>query len=568
VKPVVSTLLPTNSHRRKFVKRILVKLGLKNSVIAGYYNTWMYQQLENMQLQFIEDIKNGPLVSIVVPTYNTPKRYLDELIYSIISQSYSNWELVLVNGSTDVSIRETVKDYAQHDKRIKVIDIVNHGISSSTNAGLKVASGSYIAFCDHDDVIEPFALSKIVQRIVEEGAELIYTDEDKISDDSTIYFDPHFKPDWSPDLFTNVNYINHLTVVKKELVDKAGLLDPDFDGAQDYNLLLRIIDMGPKISHVPEVLYHWRAVPNSTAFNFSSKKNILNAAQLALEEHFNRINIKVRVLAKDNQPGFYKLGFELPQRASLIILPFASDSLLRLYTETLLSKTDLTKTEIQLIVPDGVQPRFDNKNIKVSGLSVGEDYLNRAINEASNKDSVIISQIVLPMSPDWLSELCGPLNLSHVGAVAPLIVRDGSIIEDAGLVRTGGNELSMLFRDQSAFGNQTFFGNTNWTRNVDALSGAATAVRTKDLLKFMKLDTRVAINVMADFSLYIRDEGKYNMVFTEVMLDNYSIRIQPMSVRDREMFFSPNLILIGKDYEIYTPESAATNILLKLNESN
>ncbi|HUC95706.1 MAG TPA: glycosyltransferase [Candidatus Saccharimonadia bacterium] len=561
-------LLPPNSFRRKSVKGILVKLGIKQNVIAGYYNTWVYQKIENISLQIVKDFKNGPVVSIVVPTYNTPKRYLDELIYSIISQSYTNWELILVNASTHEKTRRIVGNYANHDTRIRIVDTINKGISDSTNAGIKEARGSYIAFCDHDDLLDPFAIYEVVKKIIEEDAEVIYTDEDKISDDSTIYFDPHFKPDWSPDLFTNVNYVNHLTVVKTELIKKAGLLNPERDGAQDYDFLLRIIDLNPKISHVSKILYHWRAVPNSTAFNFSSKPSITDAARLSLQEHFMRKSVEVEVEAKPDQPGFYKLQFKLQEKITLILEPFASDALLRLFMEILLSETNLDNIKVELIVPNGAQPRFEHKAIKVKYLEASKDYLKQAINLADTNYSVIIGQVVLPQSPDWLKEISSPLNLTHIGAVSPLIVRDGATIEDAGLVRTADNNLIMLFKDQTAFNNQTFFGNTNWTRNVDALTGSVVAVRTKELVKFIKQKDPNNINLITEFSLQLNQSEQYNMLFTQVILDNHSIRMVPRLNHDQVTNFSTNLIRVGKDYEIYTPEQSAVNILLILSEVN
>ncbi|HUD10553.1 MAG TPA: glycosyltransferase [Candidatus Saccharimonadales bacterium] len=567
MKKISNILLPTNSLQRKFAKKVLVKLGLRQNVIAGYYNTWVYQKIENVDSRLVREINDGPLISIIVPTYNTPKEYLDELVYSIVSQAYVNWELVLVNASTDTKSREMVMRRANQDVRIKVVDTTNQGISGNTNIGIQAAMGAYIAFCDHDDVLDPFALQEIAKRIIDEKAELIYTDEDKISADGTIYFDPHFKPDWSPDLFTNVNYINHLCVVKRELIIKAGLLNPRRDGAQDYDLLLRIIDLAPRISHVPQILYHWRAALTSTAFDFSSKKSITDAAQLSLKEHFTRNNVDVRVLVKENQPGFYKLQFAVPERLSLIVLPFASDALLRLFIETLLLKTDLEGINVQLIVPNGVQPRFNAKNANIEALPATKHYIRDAIALARAKNAVLLSQIVLPQSDDWLKQLCGPLSLSHVGVVAPLVVRDGCIIEDAGLVTMATGELSMLFKDQVAFGNQTFFGNTNWTRNVDALTGSVMALRTNDMAKFMKLEKTYTRNILTEFSLHIRNQGKYNTLFTEVIMDNHSIRTAPIADEQLRAFFSPNLVLIGKDYEIYTPEKAAINILLRINEA-
>ncbi len=305
MKRYIKFLFPNGSIRRKLVKKILVRLHLKSNAIAGYYNTWYVQQSQHPQLSKRTDLAHEPLISVVVPAYNTPKRYLDELVYSVISQAYSNWELILVNASTYPRSGKEIASCAEKDKRIRTINVENLGISANTNVGIKVSKGDYIAFCDHDDVLDPSALYEVAKVIVEEGAEFIYSDEDKISDNGEIYFDPHFKPDWSPDLLTHVNYINHLTVIKRTLINDAGLLNPEKDGAQDYDLLLRVTDLNPSIHHIPKVLYHWRAAANSTATDFSSKKNVTDAGKSALEAHFKRLGAEVMAMPKPEKPGFY-----------------------------------------------------------------------------------------------------------------------------------------------------------------------------------------------------------------------------------------------------------------------
>jgi glycosyltransferase involved in cell wall biosynthesis len=568
MKRLFNKFAPLNSTRRKLIKRVLVILHLKKNVIAGYYNTWVSQGSKQIQLQQTEDMPDGPLISVVVPAYNTPRRFLDELVNSIISQSYSKWELILVNGSDNSNDRDMINSYAEKDARIKAIEINNYGISGNTNLGIKASTGEYIAFCDHDDVLEPFALSKVAIEIINNKAELIYTDEDKISEDSVIYFDPHFKPDFSPDLLTHVNYINHLTVIKKKLIERVGMLNLKRDGAQDYDLLLRIVDLDPIIVHIPEVLYHWRAVQNSTAYDFSSKKNITDAAKLSLEEHFARQGVNVSVKPKDNQPGFYKLIFEKTNEVSVIITHFSSDALIRLYTEILFKKTDTSNINVELILPKGTGFSTQSKNIKIVEVENNKQFLLDAVNTSKYKNIIIINQVAIPLDGDWLNNLCGPLLLDHIGAVAPLIVRNQRIIEDAGLARTIAGETMMLFRSQPAFNNQTFFGNTNWVRDVDALTGGVTAVRRNEFLDFITSTKASKGNKpVQEFSIYNIERKKYNTIFTEVILDNHSIRIRPSKRLDESSFFSPNLIQDGRDYEIYTPELTAIEILININET-
>jgi glycosyltransferase involved in cell wall biosynthesis len=565
IRKLAKTLLPANSKRRKLVKKPLVKVGLMSSVTPGYYDTWYGQQAEHPSLGISSSqiLREGPLISIVVPAYNTPKFYLEELVYSIISQSYEKWELILVNASSNPVLRSAINKCAEKDSRIRSIEVNNEGISANTNAGIKVAKGSYITFCDHDDTLDPGALYEVAQKIIDEAAELVYSDEDKISDNGEVYFDPHFKPEWSPDLLTHVNYINHLTTIKKSLIEKVGLLSPEKDGAQDYDLVLRITALRPKIAHIPKVLYHWRAVKNSTATDFSSKKNITNAAKSSLEQHFKELGSAVTVRPKADRPGFYQLLFESPKEVSVIVPPFASDALVRMYVDLLLKKTDVENLQVELLLSEKVNIETDKKIFSTKAIAATETFLSDAVRAASHEQVVIINQIALPQSKEWLKSLCGPLQLSHTKTVAPLIVRDGNVVEDCGLVTDATGSLIPLFRDQPAHNNQTFFGNTDWVRNVDAVSGGIVALRRSELADFLKSAAVLpARQLIQQFSLHQTTPKKYNTIFPDATLDNHSIRLAPAGAK--QSFFNPNLFALGRDYELYTPEPAAVTILKRL----
>jgi len=568
MKDITKLLLPVGSLRRKSVRGILVKLGLKSNILAGYYNTWFSQQNEN--LRFREQLNytsTDTLITIVVPVFNPAPQHIEELVYSIISQAYQNWELILVNASSKPETREIINKYNLKDDRIKVFEVENGGISHNTNYGIKRANGDYIAFVDHDDVLEPFALYEIVRAIINTSADVIYTDEDKISENGEIYFDPHFKPDWSPDLLTHVNYINHLTVIKKNLINKAGLLDQTKDGAQDYDLLLRVTDLKPIITHVPKVLYHWRATQNSTAQDFSSKRNITDAGRASLEEHFSRQGLTTKVNPKKDSPGFYELQFKSYEKVSLIITPFASDALLRIYTELLIKRTLIDKLHVEIITPTGsIRSGLKVDNLEIKTLPTGNSFLGDAISSVSNDKVVIISQVVLPQDKNWLERLCGPLFQMHVGAVAPLILRNSLVIEDCGLVRNAYGQLMPLFTNRPAFHNQTFFGNTDWVRDVDALTGAIVATSTKLLHQFLisNKTNNYARDLLKNFTENVAKLGKYNVILTDVTFDNYAIRLKPDI--SKESLFNINILPIGNDYELYSPESSAINILTKIFE--
>lgn len=250
-----------------------------------------------------------PLISIVIPVFNTPIHYFNELLTSIYEQSYDNWELCLADGGSDsVDFVSYLKQLAQKDTRIHLTVLEeNLGISDNTNAAIRMAKGEYIAFCDHDDVLHKDALYEVVKLLNEHNdADLIYTDEDKITMDSKLHFQPNRKSDFNMKLLEVGNYINHLTVVRANVLENIGYLHKEFDGSQDYDVVLRISEKTDHFYHIPKVLYHWRCHEESVASSPEAKLYAFDRAVQALQEHFNRIGRSVLV-EKGDIYGSYKV---------------------------------------------------------------------------------------------------------------------------------------------------------------------------------------------------------------------------------------------------------------------
>lgn len=257
-------------------------------------------------------------VSIVVPTYRTPRFFLLELIQSVQSQSYSNWELVLADASEDDSVKDVVDEVSE--ERIKYLHLEkNEGISVNTNQGIALAKGDYVGLLDHDDILTPNALYEMVSEIEQKKQqgielELLYSDEDKCDQTGTRYFEPHLKMDFNLDLLFSNNYICHFMMMKKELIQELRLRE-EFDGAQDFDLMLRAVDRlygkWEKISHVSKVLYHWRCHSSSTAENPGSKMYAYEAGRRAVQDFANHREWKVTV-KNTNHLGFYRLHYERP----------------------------------------------------------------------------------------------------------------------------------------------------------------------------------------------------------------------------------------------------------------
>ena len=277
-----------------------------------------------LQLQREHRFAYEPLISIVVPVYRTPEAFLREMVESVLGQTYASLELCLADGSGDDDHTERIlKAYAEKDPRVRYEKLPeNLGIAGNTNAALDLASGDYVALLDHDDFLEEHALFEIVRFLQNHrNADMLYTDEDKVTFDSKTYFHPHYKPDFSLDLLRSNNYICHFLVVGKKLLEKAGRYRESFDGAQDYDFILRCSELAGEIGHIPQVLYHWRCHQASTAGNPDSKSYAYEAGRKALEEHFERTGTDARIECMDN-PGFYRIKYPVKgdPKVSIVVL--------------------------------------------------------------------------------------------------------------------------------------------------------------------------------------------------------------------------------------------------------
>jgi hypothetical protein len=246
----------------------------------------------------IESFEFQPKISVVMPVYNVEQKWLEEAIESVFLQVYQNWELCIADdASPSPHIKEVLSFFKDHYERVKIKYLeTNRGISGASNEALSLASGQYVALLDHDDVLSRDSLFEVVKLLnAHPEAELIYTDEDKLSMGG-LHLRPVFKPDWDPDLFLTYNYICHLVVCKKELLERVGGFRSGFEGSQDYDLLLRLTELTDKIFHIPKVLYHWRMIPGSAAFVVDAKSKAFERAKRALEEALQRRGIQAKVL--------------------------------------------------------------------------------------------------------------------------------------------------------------------------------------------------------------------------------------------------------------------------------
>lgn len=328
------------------------------------------------------------LISVAIPAYNTRPAFLKALVESLAEQTYENWEAVILDGGSTDQDSIAAMD-AVDDPRIRVIHSpVNAGISGNTNEAIRLCRGDYVALCDHDDTLTPDALWQVACAIARERPDMLYSDEDKITEDGRVRTDPHRKPDFCPDNLRSGNYICHLTVIRRELLEEVGGLRPAFDGSQDHDLVLRVSERTERICHIPRVLYHWRTVGSSMSHQRLAQCQ--DAAARAVEEHMGRIGY----------PGSCTV----------------EDSVLRLRYD----------------VPDGLTVR----RIRVPA---GADYafMNREAAASSEDVLLFMSDYVSGVSEGFERELLMYAQRDDVGAVTPMLTNQRGRVTHAGFALTG-----------------------------------------------------------------------------------------------------------------------------------
>ena len=458
----------------------------RNYKIAGIYHSGA---VTIKDFCFVEkELKYKPLISVVVPVFNPVHHHFLEMVYSVVNQHYGNWELILVNASSDKGLRQAATDAVHIDTRIKILETnENKGISANTNLGIKQASGEYVALFDHDDLLHPCALHSVVEAMMgNDKADLLYTDEDKISSSGDRYFQPHYKPGWSPDLLRNVNYITHLAVIKRSLLSKLGGLRPVCDGAQDYDLMLRIADKSPVVKHVPKVLYHWRAAPGSTADLVSNKQYIIKAGVRALQDHLKRNNLKATAVSLVGKPGYYEVKY-LPVSYSIIIGP-VSPSKYEACSQWLgmLLDTIPQATKVELIIGDWFKnnsSQLNKENVKVKIVPPSNSYWRKAAKMVSKKAVICFRIAALPATDKALEKLAAAAAASPNTAVGAVIVNKTGTIYNSGIINAAGTAVKLFEGYQ--FGRNTFFGDTDWVRNVDDLTTNVVAFNSALFKKIM-----------------------------------------------------------------------------------
>ena len=474
----------------------------------------------------------GPKISIVVPLYNTPLNFLEELLDSVVNQTYRNWELCCVDAGQDTAVGQHVQARAKADPRIRYQKLTeNEGIAGNTNHGFELATGDYIALLDHDDILHPCALWYTAQAIVEQGADFVYTDEATFEgkvENVVLY---HFKPDFMLDNLRSNNYICHLTLFSRRLMDAAGGPERmEYNGSQDYELFLRLTETARKIVHIPHALYYWRSSPGSTASDISAKTYCIDAGIAALKAHYARCGVAVDdVSLIPGTPGYYKTDYTIdhPGRVSILIPTCDHIRDLETCVESIYARTTYPDFEIILIENNSKAPEtfrayermqkehpdnlkvvtWEGKGFNYSALNnFGEKFATGEYLLLLNNDTEVITAA-------WLEEMVMYAQQKRVGCVGAKLLYPDDTIQHAGVGFGIGGVAGHLHKYYPA-SSDGYMGRLNYVQDVYADTAACLLIRKEIYDEVGGLDESYAVAFNdVDFCVRVRQAG-YTNVFT------------------------------------------------------
>lgn len=469
--------------------------------------------------------------SIVVPLYNTPEKFLHEMIRSVIDQTYANWELCMADGSDAAhdSVEKICRQYMRKDPRIKYRRLEqNLGISGNTNACLEMAAGDYIGLFDHDDLLHPAALHEVMRAICEQDADFIYTDELTFSNKIDNVITAHFKPDFAPDNLRANNYICHFTVFSAAILKTVGGFRGEYDGSQDHDFILRATEQAEKIVHIPKLLYYWRSHPNSVAADINSKTYAIDAGKRAVRDQIRRMGMDATVESSKAFPTIYRIKYELKETPKVsIIIPNKNHcedlkrcirSIKRLTTysnyeivivDNQSNEEDLVEFYDQLRCDDRTNIVSFDKEFNYSEAN------NFGVRYATGEYYILLNNDTEVISPAWIEEMLMYAQRDDIGAVGAKLYFPDHTIQHAGVIlglgphRTAGHAFSKVDGE-----NLGYMGRLYYAQNVSAVTAACVMIPRRVWEAVNGLDTSFAVAFNdVDLCMRIRQMG-YLIVWT------------------------------------------------------
>lgn len=505
------------------------KIARFRSVLKHDRNIYRYNSETGSSPGSAINFPETPLISVVIPVHNGPPKWLKCAIQSVLEQTYSRWELCIVDdSSSETGTTRLLSGIKEPRIRIRILE-TNVGISSATNEAISSSRGEYITFLDQDDELTNNALAEIVNAVNRSNPDLIYSDEDKFLDSmfGRKYIDAHFKPDYSPDLLLSHNYITHLLVVKRTLMDKIGLLRPEYDGAQDYDLTLRAVESADTICHIRKVLYHWRYHRDSTSHQTRSREKCSDAGRRAVEDAIRRRRINAKVEPTQLQ-NHYRVSRRLEGEPLVsIIIPFIDrHELLETCLHSITSCTTYPNYEILGINNNskeektfGLMARWSYKDRRIRFLDYDvpfnySEINNHAASLACGEYLILLNNDVEILTPRWIEALLEHAQREEVGAVGGKLYYPDGTIQHAGIV-VGIKGFAGRSHRRFPGKSTGYFHRLMLTQNVSAVTGALMMVKKSKYLEVGGMDSinlPVSLNDV-DFCLRLMEKGYWN-VFT------------------------------------------------------
>lgn len=467
------------------------------------------------QREAAEKFGYKPLISIVTPVFNPPLDVFEELIESVLEQTYTNFELCLGNFGTDEEIETLIAKYAKLDHRVKHYTFdTNEGIAGNSNQILDKVKGEFIALLDHDDTISPDALYENVKLLNEKPYDFIYSDKDKI-DDKGNRFDPLFKPQISPEMLLNINYLTHLNVMRTSIVKEVGAWDSATDGAQDWDLFLRVVSASKYIGHIPKVLYHWRVIATSTAMSIETKPYALANQCKAVDKYLKSQNIPAHAFVKKTEL-FLEWDKQSLDQQPIVFLYFSSTAhSLRAIRHL---RRSIENPHIVVLVKstdkDSLGSVLKGAKVEIAIYEVGKlgELLTRCSNGYKNKRArvalFLLDRVQIPKSVEWYANLSGWLGIKDVNVSSGRLVNRQDLIVSSGGIITPDKKYFPLFKNYPKY-YQSYLGNAEWVRNLSAVSPIFCATKL-ELLRRVDLGTFEKEEAVLD--KYFTDVTRYGRI--------------------------------------------------------
>lgn len=477
---------------------------------------------QTLEKQRKQKFSQSPLISIAVPAYKTPGVFLRQMLDSVRTQTYGNWELCIANASPgEEEMGKILREYAKKDPRIRWMDLKeNLGISENTNAAFAMAQGEFVGLLDHDDLLAPNALYEVVKAINEtKDVDVVYTDEDKVTADLSEHFQPHFKPDFNLDLLRSNNYICHFFVVRRSILAQTGGFRKEFDGAQDHDLIFRCTEQAREIAHVPEILYHWRTHRESTADNPASKMYAYDAGKRAIEAHLARMQVQGTVSHTPDY-GFFRVKYPV-QGSPLVsvIIPNKDETeTLRSCIRSLKENTTYKNFEILIIENNSTTKEIfsyykelsQEENIRIFNWKKEFNYSainNFGARKARGEYLLFLNNDIQVITPDWMEEMLGVCQREEVGAAGVKLIYPDNTIQHAGCVIGIGGIAGHMFVDMPAE-RSGYLHKASLLQDMSAVTAACMMIKRSVFQKVKGFTEELAVAFNdVDLCLKVRREG-------------------------------------------------------------